>query len=170
MIPAITPLDGVQEVDSRYYGPKSAPITTKPINTGTIYYFPVFVRKARNFASIVAIFGGSWGQTMRLALYADNGGVPGALLVESGAIPTAATFEYVINRAIGRGVVWIAAQISISHASASQVANYEYMGANASGQQIFSYTQAQAYGAFPATATPVASAAVEGALVALKTS
>jgi len=159
---------------SRYYTSAIQSIyvmTTVKVGTGTIFYTPLLVPAPTTLETIAAeITTASAFGNIRLGLYDDSGGLPDTLLHDSGNISAATTgikTDGTISQAVVEGWYWFGFQASD---------NTVYMRAHRNsycspvlgtktttiGQIITQLTEAQVFGAFPATAnvggTSVASA------------
>lgn len=134
------------------------------LTSGTITYVPIIVTVACTIAAIVVSNHTSInGNTLRVGLYDSSGRRPNDLLAESAATAIADTNTGVYRSialasppAVAAGLYFAAAQAN------SNAAMYTIQFATGipNGEQDFGrhsglFTQSQAFGAFPATATPV---------------
>lgn len=155
-----------------YYGQfTAAGGTGNTISTATIYYVPFVVFTAARFDRICWRYttaSGSPGSLARCGLYTDSGGVPSSLIVDGGTFATdtaaTATPEITISAvSLGAGLYW-AAIIEDTNSGANAWSSSQFapqiMGGTGVAAMLASSggnsgrTQAMAFGALPATATP----------------
>lgn len=129
----------------------------------TVWYVPYIIGNTHTVTDLgIEVITPIGASNIRLALYTDNNGVPGTLIEESGAISSASgglkTYTFASPRVLDASlqVVWMALQSSATgitlRQSAAVVSNF-YI--NATGVFGPMYNQSQAFGTFPASATPV---------------
>jgi hypothetical protein len=103
-------------VSGRYYG---CPLTANPYPTrtltlvaATMYAMPFLVGATHSYdrISIHVTTAGAAGKLAQLGIYADSGGVPGALILDAGNVSVASTGgkEININQSLARGWYWLA--------------------------------------------------------------
>jgi hypothetical protein len=135
-------------------------ITTSSSFAGAVYYTPYYTGNKHTVTTItIEVTTLAAASTVKLALYADNNGVPGALIESSGDISAATTgdksYTFSSPRLLSNPVYWLAVQLSSSTIGVRVSASFPtliYQGGNGTGG---TYKETQAYGAFPVNATPV---------------
>lgn len=130
---------------------------------GLVIYVPYVINENHSVTDIgVFIATGVAASNIRLALYSDSNGAPNTLIEESGAIASTSsgvflsyTFATPKSLTTSNKIAWMAIQTSASAIALSYTPNLISPYLDFSTGQISSRaTQAQAFGAFPATATP----------------
>ena len=159
---------------------RSIPYVGMPANStgnqGNIWYIPYIVDSTHIVTDIgLEVTTAIAATNIRLALYYDNNGVPGSLIEESAAISSASTglkthtFATPKTLSASNQIYWMAFQCSAFavglRATATAVNNLYITGIGAIGSV---YSQSQAFGAFPANATPVNFSSSSSWLVSLK--
>jgi hypothetical protein len=84
--PASTPL--APYVTGCYYG-NAGPVTTGALTSGQVRYVPFYVHETKTFDRIaceVTTAGAGGTPVLRLAIYSDNVGAPGTLIVDAGTV------------------------------------------------------------------------------------
>lgn len=136
--------------------------TTATGNQGTIFYIPYIVSSTHTVTDIgIEVTTAAVFSTVSLALYSDNNGAPGTLIEQSGNLLSNTTglktytFASPIVLSASNQVYWMAVQASASgiglRVTSTAVCNFYVSGTGGTGSL---YTQTQAFGTFPATATP----------------
>lgn len=151
-----------------YYSGKRVTIpfagTSSAINgwNGAIIYIPIPITSSVAFTDISQeVTALAVGSNIRLALYTSVNGLPSALLEDSGNISTSTTGikNYVLSAPHSFTAVDKQVFVAIQSSSAAVGLRYAlntvcFNYFNGSGQSGGLFNQAQAFGAFPATATP----------------
>ena len=151
-----------------YYSGKRVTIpfagTSSAINgwNGAIIYIPIPITSSVAFTDISQeVTALTVGSNIRLALYTSVNGLPSALLEDSGNISTSTTGikNYVLSAPHSFTAVDKQVFVAIQSSSAAVGLRYAlntvcFNYFNGSGQSGGLFNQAQAFGAFPATATP----------------
>lgn len=150
---------GAQILPATYYGTFGGTLVT-----GAITYCPFLITRDVTISHIVLTNNNSVNTiSFRVGLFAANGRLPGSLLRESASTTvndTNTTTKRVIALAstitIPKGLYFAGAQAS-SNASMYTCSNVTGIpnGLRDFGEHGGQYTESQAYGAFPSTATPV---------------
>ena len=145
-------------------------------NQGNVWYIPYIVDSTHIVTDIgIEVTTAIAATNIRLALYDDNNGVPGSLIEESAAISSDSTglkthtFATPKTLSASNQIYWMAFQCSAFgvgvRATSTAVNNLYITGIGAIGSV---YSQSQAFGAFPANATPVNFSSSASWLVSLK--
>ena len=145
-------------------------------NQGNVWYIPYIVDSTHIVTDIgLEVTAAIAATNIRLALYNDNNGVPGSLIEESASISSASTglkthtFGTPKTLSASNQIYWMAFQCSAFavglRATATAVNNLYITGIGAIGSV---YSQSQAFGAFPANATPVNFSSSSSWLLSLK--
>ena len=113
--------------------------TTGQLIDGQIYYQPIFVEEPTTYIRVgVTVTNLREGATLDLRLFADNNGVPGALIEDFGSVSlaVAAIVEIVINRLLARGYYWLARRTDGAGAGANLIGvdGLQAVGAPVSGR------------------------------------
>lgn len=127
-----------------------------------VIYVPYAINENHSVTDMgVYVATGSAGSNIRLAIYSDSNGAPLTMLEESGDIPSTSigfksfTFATPKSLTTTNKLVWMAIQVSAAPVALSYTTNLISPYLDFSTGQISSRaTQSQAYGSFPATATP----------------
>jgi hypothetical protein len=135
-------------------------ITTSTGVAGSVWYTPYYVGRNHTVTTItLEVTTAVAASNVRLALYADNNGVPGALIESSLDISAATTgdkpYPFSTPRNLNAQVYWMAAQVSsasIGVRFSTSLPTMIYLGGSGTAN---TYKENQAYGAFPVNATPV---------------
>lgn len=142
----------------------STTINNHQPGTGTIFYSQIFIPEEYTLdnMSVQVTSGAGLGLTVRLAIYEDVSGEPVDLIHDTGTVSAstnAVKQADVTTVTIGPGHFWMAFQASsgaLGFKAAQQTQIGPYLGEKddtvAFAQGITQRTEAQAYGAFPATA------------------
>lgn len=95
------------------YGPQTGTPSSSAATAGQLHAYPLIINRASQAFDRIGINvnTGATGSTVRLGIYADSGGLPGALLVDAGTVDTATAGDKVLTIAqtLSRGRYWVAA-------------------------------------------------------------
>ncbi len=176
-----TQLDNKGNSQPIYSGKRrTIPFASLPAASGgyhnTVWYVPYIVSSTHTITDIgIEVTTGAAASNVRLALYSDNNGVPSTLIEESGAISSVGTglktytFSSPIVLSASSQVYWMALQSSVTgiglRQGNSSICNLYINGTGSFGPM---YYQTQAFGSFPASATPVGVASQVALLISLK--
>jgi hypothetical protein len=160
-------------VKGQFYGPVSATLASVLTVLGTLYAYPIYVPNPITVKSLcLSVATGQTGGAAHVGLYADNGGQPGALVYDSGAI-TGLTSTAVVtdtissgNPTLTPGWYWVATIFtagstmpSVEGISATYTALASMIGFDTAAHALATSGEAptgisvtgQTYGALPAT-------------------
>lgn len=138
----------------RYYGPFTVGgYTAKPINANILYAVRIPIFKRQAFTAIGAWFTAGASNAVRFGLFSDSSGLPGALLLDAGAmtIVNAAQNDVAITQTLDADYIW-AALVTNASATVNAASNsgFEYGASNCNGASPW-ITGSHTYGALPGT-------------------
>jgi hypothetical protein len=128
---------------------------------GFIWYSPYVVSLDHTVTKIrIRVTTAVGGSNIRLALYADDGaGKPGALVEDSGNLSSASTgeieFTFTTPRSLAGQLYHMGFQASAAGVAINFFTAEVYFLPRTGANQLSAYRQVQAFGAFPANATPL---------------
>jgi len=147
----------------QYYGTlrRDKSIDADDYSLDRIYYIPIYISENETFTILgVHVETAEAGKNFRLALYDTNAdGEPNDLLDESGEISAATTGwkEYTgMSEALTQGPYWLAFIADGSNIHTPELTTHDIwpgMLAETTTEQDYYYTESQAYGTFPSTAS-----------------
>lgn len=100
----------VVPVSGRWYAPIGA-VTTTTFNDSVLYFAPVRIDDPATIdrIRIEVVSAGTAGAVVRVGLYEDDAGIPGALLVDAGTVDATSTGfkDAVVSQLVGPPLVWV---------------------------------------------------------------
>jgi hypothetical protein len=110
---AIQSLQMIRPISTAYYRALSGSTTGTNISANTTTYTPIFFSDSGTFDRIACRSGTGFVGTssVRLAIYNDNNGRPGTVLLDAGTVAPAAAntgYEITISQAFTAGIYWLA--------------------------------------------------------------
>jgi hypothetical protein len=158
-------------VKGQFYGPVGATLAALLTVTATLYAYPVYIPNPITIKTLsLSVSTGQTGGAAHIGIYADNGGQPGALVFDSGAVSGLTSTAVVTNTptvspTLTPGWYWIATIFtasstfpSVEAISATYTALASMLGFDTaahalatSGQAPTGISVAGTYGALPAT-------------------
>jgi hypothetical protein len=137
--------------------------TTTSNLLGKIWYVPYLVGEAHTVSSIqCAVTTGVAGGTVRMALYNDSNGQPSTLIEDVGTVAAVTSTDkvvaFAVNRSLTTSLVWMAIQVSSNTIALRFWSGGLHIIPRLTGAAPhMSFTQTIAYGAFPTSASGLAS-------------
>ena len=157
---------GLRLVTGFWYGGSGANTSVAPGN-GIARYSPLFVPVTTTVdrIGIEVVTAGTTGTSkVRLGIYSDSNGLPGALVLDAGQANADVTGsrEITINQSLARGIYWLVAVPQGSPATEPVLRAMSgwspFIGTSSGSGAATGYTQSGVTGALPANASPGTSA------------
>ncbi|WP_349321659.1 hypothetical protein [Asticcacaulis sp. MM231] len=168
--PPAWPMKSTLGAGGKRIGPIGMTTTSNAaVTANRLYVVPVAVPYDLTVALNVRVTTGASG-TVRLGIYADNQGQPGALVVDAGTLTTttAGVLALAISQPLGAGIYWLAAVFNAAPSVNMAVsAAMGHDSASATSATVTGYYRAFTYAALPADESAQVYTALSGTAPAL---
>jgi len=150
-------------VSGAFYRPDLTLTTVTNVVANTTYYSPLYVNSTTAFDRIGCTPISAGTASVRLGIYSDTNGAPDALVVDAGTVTVNSTltaFLITINQTLIPGWYWLAFNMQSGSANfyalRTDLLGSQKLMSNTTLSLSSCFTQSSVTGAFPSTATPVA--------------